>query len=1839
MATITINAPFYDKCKSFFGTKSKILQNNLNDANTLYNNGKFYYASGEMVSALVSYSCTAVLLNTLIQNISPGEGLAAPVGEAAGKDQGLVAASEGLLDQAAAVAQAAAGQAAALVVAAPSGEVPSATQVIQLLNDQLGSILQVIEALQQKVGSSNSSKDDSEEQDWEKICTKIKPLVFKKGGSDCIFYDDVIGLLKEKKIVDASLIYPLIYPNLYPKTSKGILIYGPPGTGKTYLVKAAVNELQLKDKSVGVLFFAPSPGDLKGKYVGETEKRIEEIFRCASNAACKHQNDCAGNKKYVSIIFMDEMDAIAPDRDKDTTGLAVNSVNTLLQMMDGIKSFPNVTVVAATNYPWNLDGAILRRFDTQLLVNVPSKYELKQLLTMEMNNYLNLEGDKSSFNFCKTGIKTDDSSALSCALECVKKPKEEKNRQYPYSEFQLEYFENLQPNGIIDAIVDKIEKDRFSNSDLNRLIKAAATNAGELAVNQNLFYSASLIKDFAHDKYISSLTNIKPLSIIDGQSVQNVEKTVQISKNVLQEFISNQNPKNIVQLNPPDFVRIPYDGYYYYNTKCLLYKNKDLLITHPLLKDTYIKGHPIKNSSGVDYPISEWPINGENSYMRNIFGYNNKTSAKEVAEAMAGISFTFDKVDMLLAFDLDIKQNTNYSNKQYLYPVYKNILEQMFNPIYKKMIDIHSNLKIDNGKIYEDELKRVFHFTDLDIAELRESVTLFGQAKLESAKNDPAAPINNALLASLEDELHRAQEFNHYIKSLDLESEVNPDILAFKHVASEPPYRVNYGTDQDSYEMYMIAIDENIKRLLKSIDDIKSAVRPDGTYSVENTMYLPTNGVLHVLNNYQSEWLNETNKYFDSIDNHNLDFYNYLLLYKLKSTIIKGRLDLQRRVFDDIVANILDSSINGMEPLTINQDPAANNEYEKLFNTCLSLYQKSIKPAPGPVVQPPPGQPPVQDRNEEEIQFLTERFGMLPLTPENKKIILMLRHKLTIPIPVYVNEEVNGALSLDTVYKHELITQEEDLLQRYFNEPDLGAKEALFQEYYTLVTESKTLTKPQNFTIEPFVDEYLKIINYETKIKIIYEMPKSLKLQTIVKDKDTITLYTDSTVSKDTKIKKYIIQIKDYLKLINNKQIYQQLVEINEQTIQKHFLEIDSDLFEILFKDVPTIKTTITSDQLTEIWKPTTLKLRLIQLFLSESLNMYSILKYKDTISKEVTLFTYLIYVCKSIQNHLVDDNLIIQQLFKGGMLIVQDNYNLNEYDTPTILSQKSVFKIDTNTVTKEEIKAQLALLEPQATLDTSQKNEKIKQYSPPTSAATKQIEKAYTALLVKNLDSIKNTSYGIGKFMAFSFNMVQNITDLPNYVKITALTGSRPVSVAQGTARGGTKKNVNKRNITYKYRGGVLNPNIVSFTDWCYANVTNSTNKNISSVAKKTIFIKTFINNDDITVYKRSTLYNNIISAVRGDGAGTVSSTLPYNDRIQQIFTNKLNDIKQKNQLISICFKNLTNIGTLTREKKIEDDSVLINEFNTFSSLTLLEQQAFNAAQQAKAQVAVDELTRRNPGAVPLPVVPPNLKIYINWKETNVKTWRIVPNGFFEKFGTLIKVLMGFNKKPSLMKLLLNGIAAGTAVFYGGIAGSVYGVVTLIAHLVDSYSNSSKVLSDDEIIENVINKSIFELLTKKRYIECKFFNVETIDVVMVEIINLVENTHSLIKTLARNGFNATDEYAEEIKEAKIIFEGLAVPGENDKITTLEDVLEARGATDVSTYDDNLNVLNYKYDKNQEISGDIKNKLVNLNIPIQCFYYALGVVKTTYNKDSGDLLVQYYENKDLFMENYKKRKP
>ena len=124
-----------------------------------------------------------------------------------------------------------------------------------------------------------------------------------------ITFEDLAGLEKEKEKVKISFIYPFIFRNLFRKRPKGIMFYGPPGTGKTMIVKASTAEIS------NVAFFSPLPGQLKGKYEGETEKNIENVFKCASQ-----ELNLNPDKYKFAIIFFDEFDSIVPVRSAENPG-------------------------------------------------------------------------------------------------------------------------------------------------------------------------------------------------------------------------------------------------------------------------------------------------------------------------------------------------------------------------------------------------------------------------------------------------------------------------------------------------------------------------------------------------------------------------------------------------------------------------------------------------------------------------------------------------------------------------------------------------------------------------------------------------------------------------------------------------------------------------------------------------------------------------------------------------------------------------------------------------------------------------------------------------------------------------------------------------------------------------------------------------------------------------------------------------------------------------------------------------------------------------------------------------------------------------------------------------------------------------------------------------------------------------------------------------------------------------------------------------------------------------------------------------------------------------------
>ena len=167
----------------------------------------------------------------------------------------------------------------------------------------LRKILEEIRPLQERLKRQKSIGGEEKEGSE---CEHVEETLLE--GDNCIFFKDVVGCDSAKNIITESFINTFKYPNLYKNRTKSILFYGPPGTGKTLIVKAAINELKHSEPHLNIHFFAPLAADLKGKYVGETEKRIKSYFECASKKACgeeiESQKDDGHYQRNISILFL-----------------------------------------------------------------------------------------------------------------------------------------------------------------------------------------------------------------------------------------------------------------------------------------------------------------------------------------------------------------------------------------------------------------------------------------------------------------------------------------------------------------------------------------------------------------------------------------------------------------------------------------------------------------------------------------------------------------------------------------------------------------------------------------------------------------------------------------------------------------------------------------------------------------------------------------------------------------------------------------------------------------------------------------------------------------------------------------------------------------------------------------------------------------------------------------------------------------------------------------------------------------------------------------------------------------------------------------------------------------------------------------------------------------------------------------------------------------------------------------------------------------------------------------------------------------------------------------------
>ncbi|GBM92712.1 Transitional endoplasmic reticulum ATPase [Araneus ventricosus] len=189
---------------------------------------------------------------------------------------------------------------------------------------------------------------------------------------NAVGYDDVGGCRKQlaqiKEMVELPLRHPSLFKAIGVKPPRGILLYGPPGTGKTLIARAVANE-------TGAFFFLINGPEIMSKLAGESESNLRKAFEEAE-------------KNAPAIIFIDELDAIAPKREKTHGEVERRIVSQLLTLMDGLKQRSHVIVMAATNRPNSIDAALRRfgRFDREVDIGIPDATGRLEILRIHTKN-------------------------------------------------------------------------------------------------------------------------------------------------------------------------------------------------------------------------------------------------------------------------------------------------------------------------------------------------------------------------------------------------------------------------------------------------------------------------------------------------------------------------------------------------------------------------------------------------------------------------------------------------------------------------------------------------------------------------------------------------------------------------------------------------------------------------------------------------------------------------------------------------------------------------------------------------------------------------------------------------------------------------------------------------------------------------------------------------------------------------------------------------------------------------------------------------------------------------------------------------------------------------------------------------------------------------------------------------------------------------------------------------------------------------------------------------------------------------------------------------------------
>jgi transitional endoplasmic reticulum ATPase len=227
--------------------------------------------------------------------------------------------------------------------------------------------------------------------------------------ADGVGYDDVGGCRKQlaniREMIELPLRHPQLFKTLGVKPPRGVLLFGPPGTGKTLIARAVANE-------TGAFFFLINGPEIMSKMAGEAEANLRKAFEEAE-------------KNSPAIIFIDELDSIAPKREKTGGEVEKRVVSQLLTLMDGLKGRGSVVVIAATNRPNSIDPALRRfgRFDREIDIGVPDEVGRMEILRIHTKN-MKLHEDVDLAEVAKDthGYVGADVAALctEAALQCIR---------------------------------------------------------------------------------------------------------------------------------------------------------------------------------------------------------------------------------------------------------------------------------------------------------------------------------------------------------------------------------------------------------------------------------------------------------------------------------------------------------------------------------------------------------------------------------------------------------------------------------------------------------------------------------------------------------------------------------------------------------------------------------------------------------------------------------------------------------------------------------------------------------------------------------------------------------------------------------------------------------------------------------------------------------------------------------------------------------------------------------------------------------------------------------------------------------------------------------------------------------------------------------------------------------------------------------------------------------------------------------------------------------------------------------------------------------------------------